>query len=82
MRFPRNYLEKISFLDSVYIPNSRSASLCTGSSSVICSNLVPLGSATTQAVLNGVVVYEVCASWDYGAGGQGTAAYLVQIEGD
>ncbi len=50
MRFPRNYLEKISVLDSVYVSKSRSASLWTGSSSVICSNVVPLGSDTTRHV--------------------------------
>jgi hypothetical protein len=42
----------------------------------------PLGSASKQTVLNGAVVYEVRATWDYGPGGRGKAAYLVQIGGD
>ena len=41
----------------------------------------PLGSGPLIAVLQGTVVYEVRATWDYAAAGQGKAAYLFEIDG-
>ena len=50
MGFPRNDLEKNSLPDFVYVSKSRSASSCTGSSSVTRANVAPLGSDTTWYV--------------------------------